>query len=111
MTERVYRATNVLGRGAIRLLGGLTLLKSLPLIALAGFALATVPLPAFGPPPPLSATEASILLVFYAFAMQCMSTLAVTYRETKSWRWPLAQLLYMTGLAYAAAFVVYQALA
>ncbi len=50
------------------------------------------------------------LLVFYVFAMQCMSTLAVTYRETKSWRWPLAQLLYMTGLAYAAAFVVYQAL-
>ena len=51
------------------------------------------------------------LLVFYVFAMQCMSTLAVTYRETKSWRWPLAQLLYMTGLAYAAAFVVYQVLA
>ena len=51
------------------------------------------------------------LLVFYVFAMQCMSTLAVTYRETKSWRWPLAQLVYMTGLAYAAAFVVYQALA
>ncbi|MBD2770499.1 ferrous iron transport protein B [Hymenobacter sp. BT664] len=51
------------------------------------------------------------LLVFYVFAMQCMSTLAVTYRETKSWKWPLAQLLYMTGLAYAAAFVVYQVLA
>ncbi len=51
------------------------------------------------------------LLVFYVFAMQCMSTLAVTYRETKSWRWPLAQLIYMTGLAYAAAFVVYQVLA
>ncbi|MFD2719131.1 ferrous iron transport protein B [Hymenobacter monticola] len=50
------------------------------------------------------------LLVFYVFAMQCMSTLAVTYRETKNWRWPLAQLLYMTGLAYAAAFVVYQVL-
>ncbi|MGY3091444.1 ferrous iron transport protein B [Hymenobacter sp. UYAg731] len=50
------------------------------------------------------------LLVFYVFAMQCMSTLAVTYRETKSWRWPLAQLVYMTGLAYAAAFVVYQVL-
>ena len=51
------------------------------------------------------------LLVFYVFAMQCMSTLAVTYRETKSWRWPVAQLVYMTGLAYAAAFVVYQVLA
>jgi ferrous iron transport protein B len=50
------------------------------------------------------------LLVFYVFAMQCMSTLAVTYRETKSWKWPLAQLLYMTGLAYVAALVVYQVL-
>ena len=51
------------------------------------------------------------LLVFYVFAMQCMSTLAVTYRETKSWKWPLAQLVYMTGLAYVAAFIVYQVLA
>ncbi|WP_046244087.1 ferrous iron transport protein B [Hymenobacter terrenus] len=51
------------------------------------------------------------LLVFYVFAMQCMSTLAVTYRETKSWKWPLAQLLYMTGLAYVAALAVYQVLA
>lgn len=50
------------------------------------------------------------LLVFYVFAMQCMSTLAVTYRETKSWKWPLAQLLYMTGLAYGAALLVYQVL-
>ena len=48
------------------------------------------------------------LLVFYVFAMQCMSTLAVTYRETKSWRWPLGQLVYMTGLAYAAALLVWQ---
>ena len=50
------------------------------------------------------------LLVFYVFAMQCMSTLAVTYRETKSWKWPLAQLVYMTGLAYVAALAVYQVL-
>ena len=50
------------------------------------------------------------LLVFYVFAMQCMSTLAVTYRETKSWRWPLGQLVYMTGLAYAAALLVWQVL-
>jgi ferrous iron transport protein B len=50
------------------------------------------------------------LLVFYVFAMQCMSTLATTYRETKSWKWPMAQLLYMTGLAYAAALLVYQVL-
>ena len=47
------------------------------------------------------------LLVFYVFAMQCMSTLAVTYRETKSWRWPLGQLVYMTGLAYAASLFVW----
>ena len=52
--------------------------------------------------------RAAALLVFYVFAMQCMSTLAVVYRETKSWRWPLAQLLYMTGLAWAAALVVWQ---
>ncbi|MDX5419242.1 MAG: ferrous iron transport protein B [Hymenobacteraceae bacterium] len=48
------------------------------------------------------------LLVFYAFAMQCVSTLAVVRRETKSWIWPLAQLLYMSGLAYLAAFVTFQ---
>ncbi|MVN76851.1 ferrous iron transport protein B [Hymenobacter sp. HMF4947] len=51
------------------------------------------------------------LLVFYVFAMQCMSTLAVTYRETKSWRWPLGQLVYMTGLAYAASLLVWQVFA
>ena len=50
------------------------------------------------------------LLIFYAFAMQCMSTLATTYRETKSWKYPAIQLVYMTGLAYVAAFVVYQLL-
>ncbi|RZL15668.1 MAG: ferrous iron transport protein B, partial [Hymenobacter sp.] len=48
------------------------------------------------------------LLVFYVFAMQCMSTLATTYRETKSWRWPLGQLVYMTGLAYLASLLVWQ---
>jgi ferrous iron transport protein B len=48
------------------------------------------------------------LLVFYTFAMQCMSTLAVVYRETKGWRWPVIQLVYMTALAYAAAFAVFQ---
>lgn len=47
------------------------------------------------------------LLIFYVFAMQCMSTLAVVYRETKSWRWPLIQLVYMSGLAYVSALVVY----
>lgn len=48
------------------------------------------------------------LLIFYAFAMQCMSTLAVVYRETKGWKWPLIQLVYMTGLAYGSAWVVYR---
>jgi ferrous iron transport protein B len=50
------------------------------------------------------------LLVFYTFAMQCMSTLAVVYRETKGWKWPLIQLVYMTALAYLSAFAVYQIL-
>jgi ferrous iron transport protein B len=50
------------------------------------------------------------LLIFYTFAMQCMSTLAVVYRETKGWKWPLLQLAYMTGLAYISAFLVYQIL-
>jgi ferrous iron transport protein B len=47
------------------------------------------------------------LMIFYAFAMQCMSTLAVVRRETGTWKWSLLQLLYMTGLAYIAALVVY----
>lgn len=48
------------------------------------------------------------LLIFYTFAMQCMSTLAVVYRETKGWKWPIIQLVYMTALAYLSAFAVYQ---
>ena len=48
------------------------------------------------------------LMIFYAYAMQCMSTLAVVYRETKSWKWPLIQLVYMTAMAYVASFFVYQ---
>ncbi|MEJ0055207.1 MAG: ferrous iron transport protein B [Bacteroidota bacterium] len=50
------------------------------------------------------------LLVFYTFAMQCMSTLAIVKRETKGWKWPLIQLVYMTGLAYVSALMVYQIL-
>ncbi len=50
------------------------------------------------------------LMLFYAFAMQCMSTVAVVYRETKSWKWPMIQLVYMTVLAYFAALVAYQLL-
>ena len=48
------------------------------------------------------------LLVFYAFAMQCVSTLAVVKAETGSWKWPLLQLIAMTGLAYVCALVVYK---
>lgn len=51
------------------------------------------------------------LLVFYTFAMQCMSTLAVVKRETKGWKWPLIQLAYMTALAYVSAFIIYQSMA
>lgn len=50
------------------------------------------------------------LLVFYTFAMQCMSTLAVVYRETRGWKWPIIQLSYMTLLAYFSALIVFQAL-
>ncbi len=53
------------------------------------------------------ATGVSILF-FYAFAMQCVSTLAVVYRETKSWKWTMAQLFGMSGLAYFASLIVYQ---
>ena len=50
------------------------------------------------------------LMVFYVLAMQCMSTLAVVRRETRSWKWPLIQLVYMTGLAYIMSLIVYQLL-
>ncbi len=50
------------------------------------------------------------LLLFYAFAMQCASTLAVTKKETNSWKWPLAQLILMSAIAYFAAFIAYQIL-
>jgi len=48
------------------------------------------------------------LMLFYAFAMQCMSTVAIVYRETKSWKWPMIQLVYMTALAYVASLIAYQ---
>jgi ferrous iron transport protein B len=50
------------------------------------------------------------LLIFYVLAMQCMSTIAVVKRETKSWKWPMIQLAYMTGLAYLCSFIVFQLL-
>jgi ferrous iron transport protein B len=47
------------------------------------------------------------LLIFYTLAMQCMSTLAVVKRETRSWKWPAIQLAYMSGLAYVMSLLVY----
>jgi ferrous iron transport protein B len=48
------------------------------------------------------------LMVFYVFAMQCLSTVAVVKRETNGWKWPLFQLGYMTATAYLASLIVYQ---
>ncbi len=48
------------------------------------------------------------LLLFYAFAMQCASTLAVTRKETNGWKWPLAQLVFMSAFAYITALIAYQ---
>ena len=48
------------------------------------------------------------LMIYYVFAMQCMSTVAVVKRETNSWRWPLFQTAYMTGTAWLVCLVVYQ---
>ena len=48
------------------------------------------------------------LMVYYVFAMQCMSTIAVVKRETNSWRWPLFQIAYMTGTAWLVCFAIYQ---
>jgi ferrous iron transport protein B len=50
------------------------------------------------------------LLIFYVFAMQCMSTVAIVFRETGGWKWPLIQLFYMSGLAWLAAYIVYSLL-
>ena len=50
------------------------------------------------------------LLLFYAFAMQCMSTLAIVKRETKSWKWPLIQLFGMSSIAYVLALIAFQIL-
>jgi ferrous iron transport protein B len=50
------------------------------------------------------------LIIYYVFAMQCMSTLAVVLKETKSWVWPALQLVYMSGIAYLSSFIVYQIL-
>jgi ferrous iron transport protein B len=47
-------------------------------------------------------------MVFYVFAMQCIATIAVVKRETGGWKWALFQLVYMTGTAWVACFIVYQ---
>jgi ferrous iron transport protein B len=50
------------------------------------------------------------LLLFYAFALQCASTLAITRKETNSWKWPVGQLIFMSGFAYVVALIAYQIL-
>jgi ferrous iron transport protein B len=48
------------------------------------------------------------LMIYYVFAMQCMSTIAVVRRETNGWKWPIFQTAYMTGTAWILSFIVYQ---
>lgn len=60
--------------------------------------------------PVFTLATAFSLMMFYAFAMQCASTVAVVYRETKDWRWPAIQFAYMAVLAYVASFITYQLL-
>jgi ferrous iron transport protein B len=50
------------------------------------------------------------LMLFYAFAMQCMSTLAIVRRETNGWKWPILQFIYLSALAYLSSLVAYQLL-
>jgi len=50
------------------------------------------------------------LLLFYAFAMQCLSTVGVTKKETNSWKWTIIQMVFMTGVAYIGALIAYQLL-
>jgi ferrous iron transport protein B len=47
-------------------------------------------------------------MVFYVFALQCVSTVAIVRRETNSWKWPIFQWLYMAALAWGLAFITYQ---
>jgi len=60
--------------------------------------------------PLLTTATAVSLLVFFVLAMQCVSTLVTVRRETRSWRWPLLQFAWMSGLAWVGAFVAYQGL-
>jgi ferrous iron transport protein B len=63
--------------------------------------------PETGKPVYTTATAIS-LMIFFALAMQCMSTIAIVRRETNSWKWPASMFLYMTGLAYILSFLTYQ---
>jgi ferrous iron transport protein B len=58
--------------------------------------------------PSFTLLTAICLMVYYMFAMQCLSTVAVMRRETNGWKWPLIQIGYMTSLAYVATFAVYR---
>ncbi|MDH4070909.1 MAG: ferrous iron transport protein B, partial [Ignavibacteria bacterium] len=58
--------------------------------------------------PSFTILTAICLMVYYVFAMQCMSTVAIMRRETNGWKWPLFQVGYMTALAYGTTFIVYQ---
>jgi ferrous iron transport protein B len=60
--------------------------------------------------PVFTVAVAFSLMMFYAFAMQCASTVAVVYRETKNWRWPASQFAYMTVLAYLVSLITYHLL-
>ncbi len=57
--------------------------------------------------PMYSTATALSLLIFYVFAMQCMSTLAIVKRETKSWKWPIIQFLFMGAMAYLGSLLVF----
>ncbi|HEY1216942.1 MAG TPA: ferrous iron transporter B, partial [Bryobacteraceae bacterium] len=55
----------------------------------------------------LSTAGAIALLIFFAFAMQCFSTIAIVKRETGGWKWPIFQFSYMLALAYAGSWIAY----
>lgn len=58
--------------------------------------------------PVYSIATAISLMIFFALAMQCMSTIAIVRRETNSWKWPTAMFVYMSALAYVASLIAYQ---
>lgn len=60
--------------------------------------------------PVMNLPTALSLVMFYVFAMQCMSTVAVVKTETGGWKWPIIQFIYLTGMAYVASLIVYQVL-